>query len=206
MRWIIGNDIAVDSSQKRARRNYIQCVTDAKVSAWEFIRVNGEVSKKFLCCTSEDEVDGTFITAHIFDVYELCSLREVREGKLVIANTCIWINLAHKNLLINMMKFNREIELWFAKQELSIDTDLTLRLSTTLHNIGQFGFHTSLSERKLFANRSKGIVEAIHMSFDRVSPIILSRDKGVAYKWNSRPIARDILMIDFPQLNVGKNI
>lgn len=178
MRWIIGTgkDIAVDSNQVGARGHYIQRVTGAEVSAWSFIQVNGQVSRKFLCCTSEDEVDGTFITAHINDVYKLCSLCEVYGGKLVIANTCIWENMSHKNLLFNMMRFNREIELWFAKQELSIDSSLILRQSTTLNNVGQFGFQTSLSERKLFANRGKGLMEAIRVSFDRVSPVILLGD------------------------------
>lgn len=178
MRWIISfsKDIAVDENQLHARSIYIRRVTDAKVSAWNFIQVNGQVSRKFLCCTSEDEVDGTFITAHIDDVYKLCSLRDVYGGKLIIANTCIWENLSHKNLLLNMMRFNREIELWFAKQELSIDNSLILRQSTTLNNVGQFGFQTSLSERKLFTNRGKGLMEAIRVSFVRVSPVILLGD------------------------------
>ena len=91
MRWILGsgNDIAVNNSQLQARRIYIQRVTGAEVSAWNFIQVNGQESRKFLCCTSNDEIDGTFITAHIGDVYRLCSLREVCGGKFVIANTCI---------------------------------------------------------------------------------------------------------------------
>jgi len=165
----------------QARKDYIESVTDAKASAWEFIRVNGQVSKKFLCCTSEDQIDGTFITAHIFDVKELCCLREVYEGKLVIANTCIWEGLLHKDLLLNMMRFNREIELWFAKQELSTDNSLILHQSTTVINVGQFGFLTSLSERKLFMNRRKSLMEAIRMSFDRVSPVILSGELGSGF-------------------------
>lgn len=83
MRWIIGNDIAVDSNQVQARRDYIQYVTGTEVSDWSFIQVNGQVSRRFLCCTSKDEIDGTFITAHIDDVYKLCSICEVYGGKLV---------------------------------------------------------------------------------------------------------------------------
>jgi len=181
VRWIIGKGIAVDRKQLQARRDYIQCVTGYEVSAWNFIWVNGQQSRKFLCCTSEDEVDGTFITAHIFDVKELCCLREVYGGKLVIANTCIWEGLSHKDLLLKMMRFNGEIELWFAKQELSTDNSRILHQSTTLINVGQFDFLTSLSERKLFMNRSKGLMEAIRMSFDRVSPIILSGELGSGF-------------------------
>ena len=178
MRWIISTDkeIAGDSNQLQERRAYIQSVTGSQVSAWNFIRVNGQQSKKYLCCTSVDNVNGTFITAHIGDVYKLCSMREICMGKLVIANTCIWQRMAHKELLLNMMRLNREIELWFAKQELSIDINLILRKSTTLNNVGEFRFRTSLSERKLFANRSKGFMDAIRVSFERVSPVILIGD------------------------------
>lgn len=178
MRWIVGagKDIAVDSNQLQARSNYIRRVTNAEVSAWSFIQVNGQVSRRFICCSSNDEVDGTFITAHINDVYTLCSLREVCVGKFVVANTCIWNRMSHKELLYEMMRFNQEIELWFAKQELSIDRSHLFRQSTTINNIGQFGFQTSLSERKLFANRNKGVVDAIKKSFIRVSPVIFLGD------------------------------
>lgn len=175
MRWIIGydKDIAVDSNQVRARRDYIQHVTGAEVTAWSFMLVNGQVRNKYLCCTSKDEIDGTFITAHIDDVYWLCSLREILNGKFVIANTCIWKRMSDKTILSNMRNFNQDIELWFAKQELSLDGNRTLRESTTLNNVGQFGFRTSLSERKLFMYRRKGFMEALKVSFNRVSPIIL---------------------------------
>ena len=178
MRWIIGTgkDIAVDNSQVQARREYIQRVTGAKVSTWSFIQVNGQVYREFLCCTSSDNIDGTFITAHIKDVYNLCSLREICTGQFVVANTCIWERMSHKKLLSSMMSFNRNIELWFAKQELSVDGNKIFRQSTTLNNIGRFGFQTSLSERELFTNRKKGLMEAIQMSFVRVSPVILLGD------------------------------
>lgn len=169
MRWIISKDIAVDGNQLNARSNYIRQVTGAKVSSWKFIQSRG-----FLHCTSDDEIDGTFITAHIDEVCKLCSLAEVYGGKLVIANTCIWARLSHKKLLLNMMRFNRDVELWFAKQELSIDSSGIFRQSTTLNNVGQFDFPTSRSERALFRYRGRGIMEAIRESFIRVSPIILS--------------------------------
>ena len=174
MRWIVGSgkDIAVDKNQMIARSEYIRSVTAAEVSAWSIMQVNGLVPSEFFFCTSNDEVDGTFITAHIVDVYKVCSLREVYQGKLVIANTCIFKKLSHKNLLYIMRRFNRDIELWFAEQELSIDNNLIFRQTNTLNKIGQFDFQTSLSERKLFKNRSKGLKEAISESFIRVSPIL----------------------------------
>ncbi|HCS72835.1 MAG TPA: hypothetical protein DIW17_03050 [Clostridiales bacterium] len=178
MKWILGinKEIAVNNDQIQARRNYIQCVTGAEVSAWGFIQVNGPVRKKYLCCMSNDGIDGTFITAHINDVYNLCNCREICTGKFVVANTCIWVSMSHKRLLFQMMSVNRVVELFFAKQELSVDINHTFRQSTTLTNIGRFGFQTSLSERKLFANRGKGLMEAIRESFIPVSPVILLGD------------------------------
>ena len=178
MRWIIGTgkDIAVDSNQVQARGNYIQRVTGAEVSDWNFIKVSGQICKEYLCCTSNDGIDGTFITAHIGDVHKLCTLREICMGKFVVANTCIWEKMSHKKLLSNMKNSNQDIELWFAKQELSIDGNMIFRQSTTLNNMGTFGFQTSLSERELFKNRGKGFMEAIQASFIRVSPIILLGD------------------------------
>lgn len=175
MKWIVGSDkdIAVDKSQMLARSEYIRRVTASDVSDWSIIQVNGHKPKEFFYCISNDEVDGTFITAHISDVYQLCSLHEVYGGKLVIANTCILESMADKRLLFSMSRFNQDVELWFAKQELSIDSRRTFRQTTTIINIGQFDFQTSWSERELFKNRKKGLVEAIKKSFIRVSPIIL---------------------------------
>lgn len=172
MRWILsgGKDIAVDSNQIQARRSYIQSVTDAKVSAWKTIQVN---RKAFYICESYDEVNGTFITAHIYDVIMLCSLPDICACGFVVANTCIWHKGADKETLKRMRLFNKNIELWFAEQDLFLDGSQTFRQSTELNNIGLFGFQTSLSERNLFKNRNKGLVKAIRESFVRVSPVIL---------------------------------
>lgn len=177
MRWIISNgkDIAVDSNQIKARGEYIKRITGATVSDWGLIQANG---KGYLYCVSYDGIDGTFITAHIGDVYKICLLKEVCTGKFIVANTCIWEGMSHKILLRSIREVNPNIELWFAKQELSVDANRVFRQSTTLQNFGSFGFQTSLSERELFRNRGKGFVEAISVSFDQVSPIILLSDFG----------------------------
>ena len=58
------------------------------------------------------------------------------------------------------------------------NSNSTIEESTTVEDIGKFGFQTSVSERKLFANRRKGFMEAVNLSFDKVSPIILPIDLG----------------------------
>jgi hypothetical protein len=175
VRWILGSgkDIAVDENQINARTEYIRRVTGADVSKWRPIQVDGRIDARFLYCTSNDIVDGTFITTHINDVYKLFALRQVCESKIVIANTCIWKRLAHKELLYQLRRINPNSELFFAKQELSIDIMRNFRQTTTILNVGQFGFQTSLSERELFINRRKGFENALRQSFERVSPILL---------------------------------
>lgn len=175
MRWIVSSeiDIAVDQDQLQARKAYIEQVTGSKVSAWHPMRINHQLSKEFVCCVSDDGIDGTFITAHIGQVYRLCELREIAEGEFVVANTCIWEHLAHKTLLRSLMCRNKDIRLWFAKQELSLDHCGIFRQSTTLTNVGDFGLQTSFSERELYRHRKKGLLCAIQKSFDLVSPVIL---------------------------------
>jgi len=174
VKWILGagKDIAVDSNQIQARTDYIRRVTGGNVTDWQYIRIDGAIDNRFLCCTSDDAVDGTFITAHIGDVINLCSLKQVCESKIIIANTCIWVKMADKNLLRQLYSPNPNVELYFAIQELSIDAARTFRQSTTLLNVGEFGFQTSLSERKLFRNRNKGFEAALKSSFMKVSPIL----------------------------------
>jgi len=151
---------------------FIQDVTGVEVSAWEHIQVRFSIPRRFFHCFSNDGINGVFITAHIFDVQALCSLPEIYDAGFIVANTCIWERLMHKSLLYGLRSKNHDIQLWFAKQELSLDGNRLFRQSTTLNNVGQFGFQTSLSERKLFMNRKKGLVAGIQKSFERVSPIV----------------------------------
>jgi hypothetical protein len=175
VRWILdaGKDIAVDVDQLNARTAFINRVTKADVSIWQPILIDGKVDNRFLCCASNDLVDGVFITAHISSFDFLLSLRQVCESRMVVANTCIWERLAHKGLLYRLRRNNPDAELYFAKQELSVDAMRNFRQTTTILNVGQFGFQTSLSERELFKARQAGVEEALKQSFERISPIIL---------------------------------
>ena len=173
MKWVLGagEDIVVDVNQLKARTKYIRNVTKADVSNWQPIQVN---NRQFLYCVSNDVVDGVFITAHIGDVYMLSTLHQVYENKIIIANTCIWEKFADKELLYQLRRSNPHTDLYFAKQEMYIDSMQLFRQTTTLLDVGQFGFQSSLSERELFMYRQKGFEEAIRQSFERVSPILLA--------------------------------
>lgn len=161
-----------------ARLEYIHSVTGAEVTKWIATQKSRVLPRKYFYCVSNDGQDGTFITAHIGEVMELCSLREIAAGAFVIANTCIWEKASNKQVLYCMMKMNRKVELWFSKQALSIETNYELHQSTMLSDVGEFGFETSLSERTLFINRHKGFMKAVTLAFDRVSPVILPGEFG----------------------------
>lgn len=175
MRWIVSadKDISVSIEQLNARHRYIESVTGGEVTNWNIIPI---LQNKYFYCFSDDSINGTFITAHIGQVFDLCSNKEILQGDFVIVNTCIWEKSSEKKLLYKMMAVNRKIELWFAKQALSVENNYFLRQSTTLSETGQFGFQTSLSERKLFSNRKKGFMEAVKVSFQKISPVFLAGD------------------------------
>ncbi len=178
MRWIVSfdKDIVNDNSQLEARHRFIQRVTGAEVTNWKVMQIKGYGSKKFWYCISNDFINGTFITAHIGEVQMICTLREVANGDFVIANSCIWEKSLDKRILHNMMKINRTVELWFAKQEVSVESGHVLRQCTTLNSLGEFGFHTSLSERQLFIKRRNGFKNALSEAFVKVSVVSLSGD------------------------------
>jgi hypothetical protein len=173
VKWILGTgkEIVINATQLKARIEYIRQVTKADVSDWKLIQVNG---RQFLYCASNDVVDGVFITAHIGDVYMLSTLHQVYESRIIIANTCVWERLADKKLLYQLQRNNSNSDLYFAKQEISVDSMRIFRQTTTLLNVGLLGFQTSLSERELFMNRRRGFEEALKHSFEHVSPILLT--------------------------------
>lgn len=180
MVWILATDkgIAGGVEELAARREFIQSVTVVRVSEWRYLRIGDKLSQRFVCCVSDDGINGIHITAHIDDVFRLCLLNEIWSSSFVIANTCIWKKGSDKKLLWQMLTLNREIELYFAKQELSLDRIGVLHQSVTLNSFGTFGFQTSVSDRELFRNRKKGFVEAMKKAYIKVSPILLERDVG----------------------------
>ena len=180
MRWIVSSNpnIYVDRSHMSARLQYIHSVANTTATEWMITKKTPDCPESFFYCITNDGLNGTFITAHIYEVYQLCSLEEIAQSDFVIANTCIWKKLSNKHILYCMMRINKQIELWFSKQTLTVEKNYNLRQSTLLSNVGEFGFNSSLSERLLFANRRKGFMKAVSLAFNKVSPIILPEDYG----------------------------
>jgi hypothetical protein len=172
MTWIVGlgEGIEVGDSQLSARGEYIQKVTGSVVSEWSLIMV-GNV--RVQCCVSQDNIRGVFITAHMDAVLNLCQMRQVYSHNLIAVNTCMWDKNSDNGLLLRMHRYNRDAELWFAKQIVTFESDMIFHMTNTIETVGTFGFQTSKSERELYIHRRKGFMEALELSFNRVSPLIL---------------------------------
>lgn len=179
MKWIIGagRDIIQNEGQLISRSKYIQKVTKAEVTPWKYIQIKG-VPQGFYVCMSKEEIDGSFITAHIGDIILLSSINCVADSEFVVANTCIWTPLADKEVLGRLRLINPHIQLWFAKQELSIEGGCQLRQTNLISDVGNFGFPTSRSERVLFAKRKKEFKDALSEAFELISPVLLPKDYG----------------------------
>jgi len=133
--WIVssGSDIVKDANQLRARSVFIRRVAGADVSRWQ------QISEEFFHCKSNDTLNGVFITAHINDVMKLGTVKWIYSSDFVVANTCVWSAMADKALLRNMRRYNGQIELFFASQDISMDNEKMLHRSTTVSEIGSTG-------------------------------------------------------------------
>ena len=146
MKWIVSArpEIVRNSWELHARSEFIQLVSNARVTNWDILRDFRGIDK-FHVCFTDDGVNGAFVTGHIGEVMELCKSEQVADCELVIANTCIWNQLNDKSILYELLKKNSEMKLWFAKQELSCDPNYWLRKTNTLSE--PLGFpHRNLKE------------------------------------------------------------
>lgn len=166
MVWIVSANIAGDASERQGRLQFIKEITEDRNSKWvkkslPFIR--GE----FYECETADGLNGAFITAHNYTVYDICMTPRIANKDFVVANTCIMTKNYDKAILKQMLKWNSDALLFFAKQA-QIWEGLRLLYSNSINNVGTFGFKTSKSERILYRNRRKGLMEAIKCAFDLV--------------------------------------
>ena len=60
-----------------------------RVTDWMITRKNSAFPKSLFCCMTNDELNGTFITAHIGEVQRLCSVHEIAMSDFVIDFKCI---------------------------------------------------------------------------------------------------------------------
>lgn len=159
-------DIIGSKDNRMARLKFINDITGVVPTHWKY-----DVGKHFLICDTCDDVNGIYITAHNYEVAEICKRGIADNIDFLVANTCIYRENLDTDILWELRKWNNDIELWYAKQEVELTCDYVLRNTNTLREIGTFGFMTSKSDRLMFKNRKKGFEAALKLSFDKVSEI-----------------------------------
>lgn len=152
----------------RARLEFIKDITGVVPTPWKPIRFpkSGEL---FLICYTANEINGIYITAHNYEVVHICKEGVIAKSDFIIANTCIYRDNLDTDILKLLRQQNRDIQLWYAKQELELVDKCVLRNTNTITEVGTFGFMTSKSDRLMFKNRKLGFEKALQLSFDKVS-------------------------------------
>lgn len=150
-----------------ARLEFIQEITGVVPTSWQGVRFS-EVGNTYALSRTADCLNGLYVTAHNFEIRDLC-LQGVTIGyDFVIANTCIYGEGVDTYILNLLREQNPDIQLWYAKQKLEMTENHILRKTNILTEAGSFGFLTSESDRLMFRNRKVGFQRAMELSFDKV--------------------------------------
>lgn len=163
-------DIIGSKENRMARLKFINDITGVVPTPWEYFKFRND-GKLFLICNTFDGLSGIYITAHNYEVVEICRTGFVSNVDFVVANTCIYRENLDTEILWLLRQQNKNIRLWYAKQDLELTYDHVLRNTNLLREVGTFGFMTSKSDRLMFKNRKKGFETALQLSFDRVSEL-----------------------------------
>ena len=161
-------DIMGTEDNTRARLGFIQDITGVVPTPWKSIRFH-KGGEWFLICNTDDNINGIYVTAHNYEVVHICNEGVAAKTDFFVANTCIYSNNLEMDVLALLRQWNKNIQLWYAKQELELIDGYVLRNTNTITEVGTFGFMTSKSDRLMFKNRKKGFEKALQLSFDRVS-------------------------------------
>lgn len=152
----------------KARLEFIKDITGVVPTPWKPISFP-KVEKLFLICHTADQINGIYVTAHNYEVVHICREGVAAKLDFFIANTCIYRNNLDTDILKLLRQWNKNIKLWYAKQELELVDRYVLRNTNTITEVGTFGFLTSKSDRLMFKNRKLGFEKALQLSFDSVS-------------------------------------
>lgn len=163
-------DIMGTRENRMARLKFINDITGVVPTPWKCVRFH-DGGTPFLLCNTVDNLNGIYITAHNYEVVEMCKTEYVSKVDFLAANTCIYRENLDTDILWFLKEKNKNIRLWYAKQEIELTSDHVFRNTNTLRNVGTFGFMTSKSDRLMFKNRKKGFEVALRLSFDKVSEL-----------------------------------
>ena len=161
-----------------ARLQFITDITGVVPTPWSLI----EFSNNKYCfwgCKTEDSLNGVYITAHNFEVVYLCKEKVLQNMDFIIANTCIFREELDTDILRLLRKRNKDVVLWYAKQEIEMTEDHIFRKTNTINDVGNFGFFTSKSDRLMFRYRKRGFLPALELAFDKVAGLYGIDKSGV---------------------------
>lgn len=164
------SDIMGTKDNREARLGFIYEITGVVPTPWKGVKFFND-GHTFLMCSTPDGINGIYITAHNYEVVEICNSGIVRKVDFLVANTCVYTDNLDTYILWLLKKNNKDIRLLYAKQEVELTNDYVLRNTNILTDVGTFGFMTSKSDRLMFKNRKKGFDEALLLSFDKVSGV-----------------------------------
>ena len=155
-------------ANRMARLKFINDITGVVPTPWKCIKI-GNKERSFLICNTFDDLKGMYVTAHNYEVVEICRTEWVSNSDFFVANTCVYRENLDTDILWLLKQQKKNMQLWYAQQDLELTNDYVLRNTNILRDVGMFGFATSKSDRLMFKNRKKGFETALQLSFDRVS-------------------------------------
>lgn len=172
MYFLLSTNLAVMGTEENrlARLKFINDITGVVPTPWKRVKFR-DGGTSFLLCNTADGINGIYITAHNYEVVEICRTGMVSEVDFLAANTCVYRENLDTDILWLLREKNKNIRLWYAKQEIELMRDHVLRNTNTLREVGTFGFMTSKSDRLMFKNRKKGFETALQLAFDKVSEL-----------------------------------
>lgn len=170
MYFLLSTNLAIMEKRENieARLEFIKDITGVVPTPWEPVEFY-KGGKMFLMCHTDDQISGIYVTAHNYEVGHICRQGVAAKVDFFVANTCIYRNDLEIDILNMLRKWNKDIQLWYAKQELELVNHYELRNTNTITEVGTFGFMTSKSDRLMFKNRKLGFEKALKLSFDKVS-------------------------------------
>ena len=167
MIWIVSCSIAGTEENLSARHQFIELVSQARVSPWQkrIAVVEGKHCLDYYQCQSEKGEYGFLITAHIDETFAILKATKSSKKTIYAINSCQVSNM-YKFGLLNIIKGNnRQSELYLAQQEKGQRN----WLFNYADDLGTFGFRTTKSERELFMRRENGLTESIRLAFEKVT-------------------------------------
>lgn len=171
MNWIVSKKACETDAELKSRWEYIKKTTGVIPSAWSVERCSPygsyrQLPEFYICRTKKGEY-GFIITAHIKEVLPILNTVLQRKRAIVVVNSCMIDKEKCERIYRFILSKHSHSELFFARQENLKGS--TPAMVNYIDNVGAFGFGTTDSERKLFMDRSQGLIPAIRGAFDRIT-------------------------------------